>query len=183
MKRGGFGPRATPLSHGNAPLKRTTSLPRGKGFTRNAPSLPRAPFRAGRGGGETPQRSRGSEVARDVRANVYERDGHACVRCGKAVGPGNRQLQHRVARGMGGRADHDRPSALILLCGFSATDPAGCHEHVERWRTEAQAGGYGVPMGTDPLKWAVRYPDGWYLLDDDGGRTPCEPWGGDDLAS
>lgn len=102
---------------------------------------------------------------------MYARDNDSCVRCGRLLRPGLRQLQHRVPRGAGGRVDHDRTSALVLLCGASATDPRGCHHWAETRRLDAQAVGLLVPMGVDPLTWSVLYADGHrYLLDDSGDR-------------
>lgn len=115
-----------------------------------------------------------TEVPTGRRLVIYERDQWACIACGKALGLGDRQLQHRVPGKMGGRFDKHRFSAMILLCGFSATDPDGCHTYVERYRVRAQAAGYLVPEGTDPTTWPVRYSDlhggGMWLLDDMGDR-------------
>jgi hypothetical protein len=108
-----------------------------------------------------------------VRAKVYERDGHCCVRCGKPVGPGNRQLQHRLARGRGGRSGANVASNLVLLCGFSATDPDGCHTWVEANPDDARRLGYRVPLDAAPSLYPVLRFEKWVFLNDDGDVLPC----------
>jgi hypothetical protein len=146
------------------PLRRVTPIS----------AAPSARRRRPRGSPDDPAPA-GSPVHPRRRENVYVRDDHACVRCGLGLGPGYRQLQHRVARGSGGRIGHDAYSHLILLCGFSSTDPDGCHHWVETWRIEAQAAGWLVPDGTDPTTWPVRYSmthgGGLWTLDDLGDRV------------
>lgn len=141
-------------------------MPRGPG--------PNRARRRARGSADTPAPI-GSEVAPARRERVYLRDELACVRCGGRLPIGYRQLQHRVPRQAGGRLGHDAYSHLLLLCGFSSNDPDGCHYHCERWRIDAQAGGYLVPEGEDPREWPVRYSEfhggGLWLLDDDGDRV------------
>lgn len=120
----------------------------------------------------------GDTVPTRLRSLIYDRDQGACVACGKALAPGNRQLHHRLPGRMGGRFDKHRPSAMILLCGFSATDPDSCHHYVERYRVRAEAAGWLVPEGQDPRKWRLRYSDmhggGMWLLDDLGDRLRVE---------
>jgi 5-methylcytosine-specific restriction endonuclease McrA len=162
-------------------LTARTELPRGGGLDRRSP--PPRGDQLPRQRSTTANRAPSSDVPRDVRALVYDRDEHRCARCGRPAGPGNRQLQHRVPRSSGGRKNHARPSALVLLCGFSATDPAGCHYRVESHRDQARRDGFLVPMGTDPADWPVLYHDGRWLLDDSGSRTAvdvpgCGPFDG-----
>lgn len=85
--------------------------------------------------------------ARLVRNVVLERDGYACLACGKPAGmPGAWwSIQHRVARGQGGTNDLTN---LILLCG-SATS-AGCHLRCEQRDREMQAQGYWLESWQDP---------------------------------
>jgi hypothetical protein len=81
---------------------------------------------------------------------VLERDGHACVRCGRPAGPGTGpySIQHRVARGVGG--DNSLPN-LILLCGSATTL---CHGKVEsrdnRGDRHDQAAGWRLESWQDP---------------------------------
>lgn len=70
-------------------------------------------------------------VSDKVRAAVLERDGKACVACGRSVIGRMYSLQHRRARKQGG-ADIpwiDQPQNLVTVCG-SATSPDGCHFQV-----------------------------------------------------
>ena len=107
--------------------------------------MTRAPFPAssssllkftgtGRGGVVTPlRRTPGSSVAafsRKVREAIRDRAGDACEACGIYLGPRAGQLQHRVARGMGGSSDPLLGSAAngVLLCG---TPASGCHGKCE----------------------------------------------------
>lgn len=101
-------------------------------------------------------------VAQVVRS-IRERDG-GCVVCGTHWSP---TTQHRVARGMGGTrsAEINLPSNLITLCGSGTT---GCHGWVEHHPTFAREAGWSVPRGVDPRTVPVLYPNGWYLLNDDG---------------
>lgn len=158
----------------------TKGLSRGNGLVRHAP------MSRGNGGlsrGNGPARAPG--IPRDClvtgvptleaqQARCRERDGNRCARCGRPAPAGNRQHQHRQPRGKGGRQDAHRLSALVLMCGWSATDPDGCHNHVESYRDEARRDGYLVPMGVDPEEWPILWHGGWVLLDDDGGITPCD---------
>lgn len=162
----------------------TKGLSRGNGLVRHAP------MSRGNGGlsrGNGPARAPG--IPRDClvtgvptleaqQARCRERDGNRCARCGRPAPAGNRQHQHRDPRGMGGRPDvlAHRLSGLVLLCGWSATDPDGCHYWAEAHLTPVdRREGFRVPAGVDPLEWPVHYWDGWFLLDDEGGRTPCNP--------
>jgi hypothetical protein len=86
-------------------------------------------------------------------ATVRLRDGEQCVRCGGAChGERGRDwsIQHRRARGMGGtrRPDTNEPQSLILTCGSATT---GCHGHIESFRDDAEANGWGVKSNVDPL--------------------------------
>lgn len=97
---------------------------------------------------------------------VLERDGHACVRCGKAI-RGDRgrdwSLQHRKPRGQGGTND---PSNLLSVCGSGTT---GCHGHMESYRTEAYDKGWLVHRNVDPRAKAVLVDceRRWTYLDDE----------------
>lgn len=66
-----------------------------------------------------------------VREAVKDRDGYACVACGKSIVGRQYSLQHRRARKLGGARIEwiDDPQNLITVCG-SATSPDGCHFQV-----------------------------------------------------
>jgi len=117
---------------------------------------------------KTTVRDTGPETS--VRAIVLERDGHACVSCGRPVGRAGQwwSIQHRVARGTGGG---NELSNLIALCG-SATSP-GCHRRCEDREQEMHDRGYWLRSGENPRLVGVQYfsPGGsgftaW--LEDDG---------------
>lgn len=144
-----------------APLQRTGRLERGDG-------TPQRGKASGRSGKAQPAQP----VPTSVRTAVYERDGYRCQRCGRDTPVGLRQLQHRVARGAGGRREHWAMSALVLVCGRSSTDPDGCHHRIEASPDEARRDGFRVPAGVDPTTHPVRRYDGQrVLLGDDGTAT------------
>jgi hypothetical protein len=104
---------------------------------------------------------------------VLDRDGHACVRCGKAL-RGDRgldwSLQHRKPRGMGGTSDPaiNAASNLLSVCGSGTT---GCHGYMESERTEAEDKGWLIrrlptahPL-TEPV--LVARESRWVYLTDD----------------
>ncbi|MET9339218.1 hypothetical protein [Nonomuraea sp. NPDC003804] len=70
-------------------------------------------------------------VTQKVRDLVKDRDGHACVACGKSIIGRPHSLQHRRARKAGGARLPwiDQPQNLVTVCG-SATSPDGCHYQV-----------------------------------------------------
>lgn len=117
-----------------------------------------------------------ARVLRMVFTIVDARDGGACLRCGRLVGQWFSR-QHRIPRGAGGSALVNRASNIVTLCG-SATSPGGCHHWAEHeHRTDAEVLGYLLPKlnpdidpATEPI---FIHSDGWVLLDDIGGVTPC----------
>lgn len=165
-------------------MKRSGRLPRRvglistTGLSRSAPLRARARSAGHTDPGQTPpapsRRSQGAgaPIPTAVRHAVREREGDRCARCGLVLRDGNRQTQHRVPRGAGGRSDAHRLSALILVCGFSATDPSGCHRWCESFVDDARRAGYRVPPGTDPALWPVHTWDGCFLFTDGGDRVP-----------
>lgn len=114
-----------------------------------------------------------------VVALVFDRDGGCCIRCGKAVRPEGRgedwSIQHRRARGAGGdvRPETNLPANLVILCG-SATSAGGCHEHVEKNRTEARLAGWSMRWKQDPIRVPLNTWWGPVVLDDKGGWTLLE---------
>lgn len=91
-----------------------------------------------------------------TRQAVVARDEGRCVACGLAVAallePGYSplmqfSLQHRVARGMGGRSVINDPTNLLTMCGTGTT---GCHGRAEREPEWARSRGYRVDSWEDP---------------------------------
>jgi hypothetical protein len=109
---------------------------------------------------------------------VRLRDGEQCVRCGGAChGERGRDwsIQHRRARGMGGtkRPDTNQPQDLILVCGSATT---ACHGHIESFRDDAEANGWSVKSGIDPLTVPVVHSlHGFVWLTADAGWSSRRP--------
>lgn len=131
MRRTGFAPRTTPIP-------RTAGLVRAP-WSRTVPVLSRA-------GGKTksaPRRETGPD--RKTRALVLERDGYACVCCGRSIIGEPYSLQHRKRRSQGGG---NSPSNLVTVLGTGTT---GCHERIDSRRDpEDEAKGYTVRSWDDP---------------------------------
>lgn len=169
MRRGGPLKRTSPLV-AHKQLETRTELPRSE-FKRNAPMPRTATDAAKKDDAKKPRQATGQSVPQSVRTAVYRRDGDQCQRCGLHLGNGSRQLQHRVARGAGGRVEHWRMSALVLLCGPSSLN--GCHGEVEANPSTARNRGFRVPAGVDPTTHPMYRFDGEVvLLSDDGAVTP-----------
>lgn len=147
-------------------LRRVTPLVARKGLQRRVPL--REVGQRSIAKGKKPKRDTGPDRA--TRELAFERDLHACAWCGKQLLTGPRSLQHRQARGMGGRTDPsvNRPSNLIWLCG-TATTPGGCHLFAEQRSEEARVAGLWVPSWQDPARVPVLHAAyGVVLLADDG---------------
>lgn len=104
-----------------------------------------------------------SEIAR-VRLLVWQRDGGACVRCGRQDEA--LSWDHRQNRSQGGMW---AASNGQLLCGTGTT---GCHG----WKTEnpqeARTSGFAVPGWARPWEWPAYRQTAlggrWCLYGDDG---------------
>ena len=84
-----------------------------------------------------------SAVPAKLRAMVIERAEFCCDRCSRPLIGQMYSLQHRRARGAGGRSGAHTPANLVALCG-SATSP-GCHSRVENERRqEAYEQGFAI---------------------------------------
>lgn len=196
MNRGGPLERRAGLGRGPGPSRRTglnpgKGLSRGKPLDRGAPMNRGQPMaRAGLASSTQPAapaprrapRSTSTDIPDRVRKLVYRRDHNTCARCGRPALEGNRQVQHRQPRGMGGRGrkvDAHRLSMLVLMCGYLSTDPNGCHAWAEGEVEEAKTAGFRVRPGLDPTTVPVDWFDGErYYLHDDGSRTRAETTNG-----
>jgi hypothetical protein len=86
-----------------------------------------------------------SAVSQRTRDRIIVRDLGMCQRCGRTITTGG-NLQHRRARGAGGRAKTasvNFPENLLLLCGSGTT---GCHGQVTHNPLEARANGWEVSV-------------------------------------
>lgn len=148
--------RVTPMPRPTQPLARTE-------FRRPTSRAPRTP----RQGKATPAQ----DIPPALRRLVLARDLEHCVRCGRHTAGMPRSIQHRQARGMGGRADAHYSANLILLCG-SATTPGSCHLYVEdraNWDDAAEHGWAVSSFHPDPA--AVPVLVHWL-----GWCTPGDVW-------
>lgn len=114
-----------------------------------------------------PQRSTGPTAA--AQRAVRARDGGVCVVCGLPGSPTDPLvIHHRVNRGMGGsKAPEVNEPASLLIVHASIN---GAFEADPRLIVRAYVEGWKVKRPADPATVPVRYPDGWWLLDNDGGR-------------
>lgn len=83
-------------------------------------------------------------VPRWLREGVIERADCRCDWCGKYLPGQQYSLQHRRARGAGGRANAHSWANLVVLCGSATT---GCHGRVENTgpgRREGYALGFAI---------------------------------------
>lgn len=98
-------------------------------------------------------RPRDTGPTRETVLDVLNRDGCACIRCGRQT-VGTRGvdwvIHHRRPRAMGGshRPDTNEPQNLVGLC-------TACHEFVESHRADALNMGWLVPQHLDPATVAV----------------------------
>lgn len=111
-----------------------------------------------------------------VRTIILDRDGYACARCGIPVDTSSvgYSLQHRDNRGMGGTDDPaiNRPANGIVLCGSGTT---GCHGWTEEHPIAAARHGFAVESWAASTSVPVRYPHGWFSLDNHGSKWACSP--------
>lgn len=104
---------------------------------------------------------------------IRERAAGLCERCYRSP---DTNSHHRRPRGLGGSRDPDTdlPANLLRLCGSGTT---GCHGWIEHHRTTSIDLGYLIQQGkapsTVPVLLVTHGFYGWYLLDNDGNRTPC----------
>jgi hypothetical protein len=108
------------------------------------------------------------EAARRI---VRERDGHRCQSCGVSIVDRPSALHHRRRKGMGGSALLEQPANLIRACGNGNAD--FCHGYMHSNPDHAHDIGWVLWATDDPETTPVLLFDGWFLLSDDGARTPC----------
>jgi hypothetical protein len=129
VNRSGGLSRTTPLARGTGlPRSRTARKPpRDTGFSQKVKLLVRT--RAGNGDPEKAQ----------------------CEACGIWLGRYGGQVQHVVARGMGGTSNPVLSTAVnaALLCG-NPLDRSTCHGLAESRDPEIGAKGFWLPQGSDP---------------------------------
>lgn len=85
-------------------------------------------------------------IPRWLRDGVIERAECRCDWCGRFLPGRPYSLQHRRARGAGGRANPHSWANLVVLCG-SATTPGSCHDFAENTgngRREAYEFGFAI---------------------------------------
>ncbi|MEW1657901.1 hypothetical protein [Streptomyces sp. NPDC093707] len=100
----------------------------------------------------------------DVRATVFERDKHRCVRCGSGR---SLTIHHRVNRGMGSSREEwiNRPQNLLTACH-------DCNMWFEDHPRASYGEGWKVRRPMFPAEMPVLYPDGRrYVLLHDSTRT------------
>jgi hypothetical protein len=152
--------RRVPLPPPSAPMARYTELSR-------SPWSPAVPLLAARGEVKSAATERSGAVpsvtgprtetgfSRKVKLQVRTRAGNGdpdearCECCGIGLGRYGGQVQHIVARGMGGTSDPVLGTAAngALLCG---TAQSGDHGLAESRDQEMRAKGFWLPQGTDP---------------------------------
>ena len=160
------------------PITRRTELARGGPIRRTS-----APVRDSKRVAKEPskrppaKRPAASGPAKSVLELIAARDKGRCVRCGAAAS----NTHHRKNRGMGGRRSADAVAevnalgSLLSMCGSGTT---GCHGDVTNGDTvQAAIDGYVVGTNTiiDPADVPVKAYDGWFLYDNQGGRSSCPP--------
>lgn len=106
-------------------------------------------------------------VSKETEYKVYNRDNWQCVHCGTTQGL---SIQHRKNAGMGGSKKAHTPANLTILCVIS-------NQLLESDARFAQIGrlyGWKLKSHENPLKEPLydMNTDRWYLLDDEGNRTP-----------
>jgi hypothetical protein len=135
VKRGTGLSRNTPLT-ARTPLRTHTGLQASAPWSRSVPLLTTTKSAATR---------KDTGPSRKVRALVLERDGHACVCCGRSVIGQSYSLQHRKRRSQGG---DNSPANLVTVLGTGTT---GCHERIDSRRDpQDEAKGYTVRSWQDP---------------------------------
>ena len=66
-----------------------------------------------------------AEAVKDIRRQVFERDGYSCTHCGKAINWDTGHLHERLWRGRGGEMSLDNSTTLCYSCHLN--DPVAGH--------------------------------------------------------
>lgn len=109
----------------------------------------------------------GRRIWQETKAAVFERDSHACCRCGTSAG--TLDAHHRIARGGGGSTKPEISfgmANLVTLC-------RACHDEVEGNPAASFAAGWRIRHGGTPSQQLIPAFDGWRYLADDGSWSSC----------
>lgn len=112
-------------------------------------------------------------VQEAARIIVRARDDFRCQMCGRIFALRELSVHHRLNRGRGGSAVLERPSILLTVCGDGVRGDHGKVTENPEW---ARSIGWLLPRNNpdiDPTTEPILLYDGWFLLADDGTRTPC----------
>jgi hypothetical protein len=192
MKQTGMGPRAAPMRLCGKPYdtaKAAGDSPRGQaggrveecpdetcgkwhvraGAARSAPVLPSRPRATG-----FPARVK---LAVRVRAGMGDAGDAVCESCGRHLGRYGGQIQHIIARGMGGTSNPALRTAVnaALLCGLTPQDPDGCHYRAESRDAGMRERGFWLPQGSDPRLEPMTLHGGVVAWRSEDGRYLFEP--------
>lgn len=107
-----------------------------------------------------------------ARTLVRNRDSHLCQLCGRPLEWVQNAQHHRRWKGMGGSAVLERASVLISVCGQGNKDL--CHGEIHGNPEHAHDIGWILWATDDPETTPILTFQGWRLLDDEGGWSPCE---------
>jgi hypothetical protein len=118
-----------------------------------------------------------------VRTTVLERDGYACVCCGRTIIGRQYSLQHRRAKKMGGSRLPwiNSPQNLLTVLGSATT---GCHARMERREQADKDRGYVISEWPEidprliPVTVVTEFGEATVWLTAEGGLSndpPAEP--------
>lgn len=116
-----------------------------------------------------------------VRAGNGDPGAACCEACAVHLGEHGGEVQHRVARGMGGTSNPVLDSIVnaALLCGAAALR-TGCHARAEARNADMHERGFWLRRGEDPAAVPIKTasPLGFWVtvwLDADGGYSTVTP--------
>ena len=134
----------------SVPLRTRTRLQRRTGLTATT-GLSRKPWNVLRAAQKPRKAPRETGFPAAVKKAVRERAGHRCEACGVPLPSGFGNVQHRVARKMGGRRTplHNSVVNGVLLCGTTATGDHGLAEARDPHMHEA---GFWLEEHQNPLE-------------------------------